>query len=122
MIELNEEEATAFLINIDTENEVQAIAVEEIAGGKGLYIELPNEVTEPGNYQLIIADASVKNMATDRFLPELAFNYTIKSTSTSIKDAKTAKQQINIYNLQGQKIKNIQKGLYIVNGKKVVRK
>jgi hypothetical protein len=79
-------------------------------------------VTEPGNYQLIIADASVKNMATDRFLPELAFNYTIKSTSTSIKDAKTAKQQINIYNLQGQKIKNIQKGLYIVNGKKVVRK
>lgn len=122
MIELNEEEAAAYLINTETESEVQASAVEEIAGGKGLYVELPYEVTEPGTYQLIIADATVKNMATDRFLPELAFNYTIKSTSTSIKDAKTAKQQINIYNLQGQKIKNIQKGLYIVNGKKVVRK
>jgi hypothetical protein len=122
MIELNEEEAAAYLINTETESEVQASAVEEIAGGKGLYVELPYEVTEPGTYQLIIADATVKNMATDRFLPEMAFNYTIKSTSTSIKDAKTAKQQINIYNLQGQKIKNIQKGLYIVNGKKVVRK
>lgn len=120
MIELNEEEAAAFLINTETEAEIEASAVEEIAGGKALYIELPEEVTEPGTYQLVIMDASVKNMATDKFLGELAFDYTISGT-TGILSAVTAKQQGAIYNLQGQKVKNIRKGLYIVNGKKVVR-
>lgn len=120
MIELNEEEAAAFLINTETEAEIEASAVEEIAGGKAFYIELPEEVTEPGTYQLVIMDASVKNMATDKFLGELAFDYTISGT-TGILSAVTAKQQGAIYNLQGQKVKNIRKGLYIVNGKKVVR-
>ena len=92
-----------------------------IAGGKALYVELPNEVTEPGTYQLVIMDATVKNMKEDKFLPELAFDYTVTGVADGIGVVKTNNQKDAIFNLQGQRVKNAQKGLFIVNGKKVVR-
>ena len=121
MVELNEEEVGAFLFNTETEGEVEASVVEVIAGGKALYVELPNEVTEPGTYQLVIMDATVKNMKEDKFLPALAFDYNVTGVADGIGVVKTNNQKDAIFNLQGQRVKNAQKGLFIVNGKKVVK-
>jgi hypothetical protein len=41
---------------------------------------------------------------------------------TSILDAKELNNDGNVYNLNGQRVENAHKGLYIVNGKKVVVK
>ena len=43
-------------------------------------------------------------------------------TTTGIKEVVTLQNSGLIYNLNGQVVKNAQKGLYIINGKKVVRK
>ena len=43
-------------------------------------------------------------------------------TSTGISDVKVDLKNAVIYNMAGQRVQNVQKGLYIVNGKKVVLK
>jgi hypothetical protein len=43
-------------------------------------------------------------------------------TTTSISAVEFDQDNESIYNLQGQKVQNTGKGLYIINGKKVVRK
>jgi hypothetical protein len=42
--------------------------------------------------------------------------------ATGINEVKTMKASNDIYNLKGLKVKNAQKGLYIIGGKKVVMK
>ena len=46
------------------------------------------------------------------------------NVTTAISEVKTNGQQANegIYNLSGQKVQSLKKGLYIINGKKVVKK
>ena len=44
------------------------------------------------------------------------------NVTTGVKTVKAAEQTAAIYNLQGQRVMNAQKGLFIVNGKKVVLK
>ena len=60
-------------------------------------------------------DASRVSLFVDGFL--------VEDEATAITGAKMNAQQENVYNLSGQKINNqLKKGIYIVNGKKVVVK
>ncbi len=63
----------------------------------------------------------VKNGVTT---PEVSQNCKIisRSTPTAINNAKIASEQGVVYNLQGQQVMQPTKGLYIINGKKVVIK
>ena len=63
----------------------------------------------------------VKNGVTT---PEVATNGKViaRSTLTAINTVKAANEQGVVYNLQGQQVMQPTKGLYIINGKKVVIK
>ena len=65
--------------------------------------------------------ASFKNGVTT---PEVATNGKViaRSTLTAINTVKAANEQGVVYNLQGQQVMQPTKGLYIINGKKVVIK
>lgn len=76
MVDVNEDEAVAFLMNTETEEETPA-SIMAIGGGKKVYISLESEVTAPGQYALIIMDGSIQKTIDEKFLPELEFNYTI---------------------------------------------
>lgn len=80
MVELNEDEAFAYLFNEETEEEVEVSYIDVVGGGKKLYIMLSEEITTPGEWQLIVGDATVKNLKENKFLPELTFYYTIEGT------------------------------------------
>ena len=113
------DEAAAILFNTETEAEVEGY-VYAIGGGKAAYISLAQEVTTPGTYQLIILDGSLKKTIDDSFLPELAFDYTISSTDGIMNI--TLNSVSEAYSLNGQKVMKPVKGIFIVNGKKVVIK
>lgn len=113
------DEAAAILFNTETEAEVEGY-VYAINGGKAAYISLAQEVTTPGTYQLIILDGSLKKTIDDSFLPELAFDYTISSTDGIMNI--TLNSVSEAYSLNGQKVMKPVKGIFIVNGKKVVIK
>lgn len=66
-------------------------------------IELP-----AGKVYLEVADASVK-----------AFR--IGGTATAVESVKAAQADGRIFNLAGQRVNKAQKGIYVVNGKKVVK-
>jgi hypothetical protein len=46
----------------------------------------------------------------------------VKETATGISTVKNGQQDDTIYNMQGVRVNHVQKGVYIVNGKKVVVK
>jgi hypothetical protein len=48
--------------------------------------------------------------------------YEAANDTTGITTIATATEQAPVYNMAGQRVMNAQKGLYIVNGKKVVKK
>lgn len=72
----------------------------------------PNNVV--ARYKAYIPAAAAASIS--RF----AFDFE-EETLTGIKAVETTEGQNNIYDLQGRRVMNAQKGLYIVNGKKVVR-
>lgn len=55
-------------------------------------------------------------------LPSASRNFIAIDEATAIKTIETAKMSSEIYNLAGQRVKSAQKGLYIIDGKKVVIK
>jgi hypothetical protein len=69
------EEANAYLFNRETEDEIAA-DVYETGGGTSLYVELNEEITASGEWQLNIEGA--KRMDTDEAV-ELIFDYTIEN-------------------------------------------
>lgn len=75
MVEVNGDEAGATLVNTTTGQEVEAKNVYDIAGKK-VFIEF-DEVTAPGDYELVVMDGCIKKLAGGTFLPELTFHYTI---------------------------------------------
>jgi hypothetical protein len=83
-------------------------------------------VTSAGEIRKAGAGASIKGFRAYFELPEgssarLMFNNG-DGTTTSISAVELDQNNESIYNLQGQKVLNTGKGLYIINGKKVVRK
>ena len=116
MVELGDN-AKAYLFNEETEAEIEADFYE--IGGSKLYVSLSEEVKTPGEWQLNIE--GVKKM--DGTPVELIFAYTIKSTPTGITTVNAdIANGTAVYNMNGQKVQKTQKGLYIVNGKKVMVK
>lgn len=65
-----------------------------------------------------------KYVKNDVVTPEITSCYLVKieATPTAISSVKTANEQGDVYNLQGQQVMQPTKGLYIINGKKVVIK
>ena len=49
------------------------------------------------------------------------FDFDVDGTLTGVDGVETCEGQHSVYDLQGRRVQNAQKGLYIVNGKKVVR-
>ena len=45
----------------------------------------------------------------------------VSGTATAVKGAFAGAQSGAIYNMQGVRVSKVQKGIYIMNGKKVVR-
>ena len=115
------DDAKAYLFNEETEEEINGSVYD--MGGKGVYVMLDKEVTTAGEWQLNIE--GVKKLIDDSDV-ELIFTYTIgQNVVDGVISAKNAADGLNgaaIYNLQGQKLNKAQKGLNIVNGKKMYMK
>ena len=80
--------------------------------------EANGAVTENGELKIKF------NVAADNNISWLSFKNVkfIDQTSVGIQNVNTSKQPESIYNLSGQKVQKAGKGLYIINGKKVVLK
>ena len=65
----------------------------------------------------IVAILVAKSTTANQLLP-----ITIETATTGIQTVNAAAADVNIFNLQGQRLNSVQKGLYIINGKKVMVK
>ena len=60
--------------------------------------------------------------AVSRTLSDVAFAMNVASTPDGIEQLTTNQSQLTIYDLTGRRVEKAEKGIYIVNGKKVVIK
>lgn len=78
-----------------------------------------------GNAEYVVNEACTVNKITFTFNPA-AEGYKVScvfaDVTTGISTVVAATEQAPVYNMAGQRVKNAQKGLYIINGKKVVNK
>lgn len=80
-----------------------------------------------GLYAVTLTDGKFKNNANKAYMPKPAetpasiryFNF--GGTETAIKNIEGAESNSVVYDLSGRRVQNVTKGLYIVNGKKVVK-
>ena len=79
MVDVDNDNVVACLINKETEAEVAA-SVYSISGGKAVYVALDNEVMTPGEYELCIIEGLTKTI-DDSAVPELYFSYTIEGAA-----------------------------------------
>lgn len=113
------------------------IAVDFDAFSSDAVITLDKEINAEGKYTLVVPEATIYNSAyngeeADKgvassgaiYNPELNLHYTV--VLTGIESALAEDAEVEVYDLKGIKVdksmKNLPKGIYIVNGKKVVVK
>ena len=98
-------------------------------------IELDKVVKEDGTYTLVVPAGLAYNSACDPnspdfgvnwgaiYNPEIVLTYTVNSALTGIEGAFADDVEVKVYNLKGvlvaKSLKNLPKGIYVVNGKKV---
>lgn len=68
-----------------------------------------------------VLDANVKLISLGNVKPGDKIAVVVDGGTTALQNAKVAKGSNEIYNLAGQKMKTLRKGLNIVNGKKIVK-
>ena len=73
-----------------------------------------------GQYKAYITASGIADLSTSS-APSADF-ISFDDESTGIKEIQTENGQYTMYNLLGQRVTDNQKGLIIVNGKKVIRK
>lgn len=79
----DEDDARAELFNTETEEVVAEAPIYEVGGNK-LIIVFSEEVTEPGDYLLIIPDGTLQNSRTEEPIGDLDFHYTIGTTPSEL--------------------------------------
>jgi len=117
MLEVREQDLDVFLLNQSSGQKVLPTYVDVIGGGKKIYIAF-DEVTTPGEWQLNVLDGFTRMPGGDS-LPELSFRYTV-AESSSVGHCTAASGAADVISLQGVRVQNPRRGLYIVNGKKTV--
>ena len=113
------------------------ISVDFDAWSSDAVITLDKEITTAGKYTLAVPEATVFNSSyngdeADKgvekfgaiYNPELSFTYNV--VPTGIEGIFAEDAEVKVYNLKGilvaKSLKNLPKGIYIVNGKKVIVK
>ena len=92
--------------------------------GEGYVLSTVNTVT--GFYKALLTDGKFKNNAGKAYLPKPAeasarFISLDFGTETAIESVESVENNAAVYDLSGRRVQKAQKGLYIVNGKKVVK-
>ena len=122
---------------VDAEGNVVTTATMEIVQANGwnsntVKFTLATPITEVGAYTLVIPAATVYNEMYDEYAedfgvnwgaiynPEVRIAYTIAAPD-GINNI-TVNGKAEVYSLDGRKVKNPTKGIYVINGKKVVIK
>ena len=121
--ELNPDDYTAWLENATTTYGFVT------ADGTALVEGTDYEVVEPGKFKFVKAQTEkvhgvMLNSAFPKFTeaaPFVTTEFTVDET-VGIQNVNAADAAGKVYNLQGVEVKQPQKGLYIQNGKKVIRK
>ena len=101
------------------------------AAGQTCYVlSMPADATEPGFYKAALnqeSNTAFKNnankvylpVATDNGAPSLSFVFDTETGIEGVGAAEAGKSAI--HDLSGRRVKGAQKGIYIINGKKVVK-
>ena len=127
-------DATKEVAVVDAEGNVVTTATMEIVQANGwnsntVKFTLAAPITEVGTYTLVIPAATVYNEMYDAYAedlgvswgaiynPEVRIAYTIAAPD-GINNI-TVNGNVEVYTLDGRKVKNPTKGIYVVNGKKV---
>ena len=127
-------DATKEVAVVDAEGNVVTTATMEIVQANGwnsntVKFTLATPITEVGTYTLVIPAATVYNEMYDEYAedfgvnwgaiynPEVRIAYTIAAPD-GINNI-TVNGNVEVYTLDGRKVKNPTKGIYVVNGKKV---
>ena len=138
-----------FVGGLDTSKEIvlKNVAGEVVAKGTAsfddvmyngeLTIELDKTITEAGKYTLVVPEGLAYNSMYNQYgidngiedgaiyNPEIVLNYTVV-ISTGVESVEVANGEVEVYNLNGvlvaKSLSNLPKGVYVVNGKKVVVK
>ena len=105
----------------NTTNVLQIFRAKNAEGKEFTTDDTPISVGEKVTVRGLLQKYIDKNNVT---IPEMAQNGKVisRSTPTAISSVKAASEQGVIYNLQGQQVMQPTKGLYIINGKKVILK
>ena len=92
--------------------------------GEGYVLASKDGVT--GFYKALLTDGKFKNNAGKAYLPKPAeasarFISLDFGTETAIESVESVENNAAVYDLSGRRVQKAQKGLYIVNGKKVIK-
>ena len=110
-----------FTMDLTTTSQFKVVKVEGeaqtwIPDGMGNAYGENGEITADGNYTIYFRPNA--DGGDDWFYNVI---YAVKNTSVGISRMEAEALKGNVYNLNGQKVTKVQKGLYIVNGKKTVK-
>ena len=111
-----------FTMDLTTTSQFKVVKVEGetqtwIPDGMGNAFGENGEIAEDGNYTIYFRPKA--DGGEDWFYNVI---YALKNTSVGISQMEAEALKGNVYNLNGQKVTKVQKGLYIVNGKKTIKK
>ncbi len=108
------------------ENALIGVTKETVVNESGIFVLMAPESSPVGFYKTNATSFTVG--ANTAYLPASVaegrafIGFADEPEVTGINEVKTMKASNDIYNLKGLKVKNAQKGLYIIGGKKVVMK
>ncbi len=114
-----------------TENKLEGTNVDEQITGSAYVLSMP-EGEKVGLYSAKLTDGQFKNNANKAYLPAsavasdarfLVFNFgdDVETGITETENGKVKTENSDVYDLSGRRVQNAQKGIFIVNGKMVVR-
>ena len=111
-----------------TGNKLEGTNVDEQITGSAYVLSMP-EGKDVGLYPAKLTNGQFKNNANKAYLPAsavpsdarfLVFSFG-DDVETGITETENGKVKTEVYDLAGRRVQNAQKGIFIVNGKKVVR-
>jgi len=93
----------------------------ELTEGIAISLQLKAADSMQGNYQVMAENIVLSDVNAQRHEAANANALlTVGSETTGIISIEAAKQQKSVYDMQGRRVNDVKKGVYVVNGKKVV--
>ena len=110
------------LPGVDTMSLIEGHAGHFSVDGNVLTVELESGIYEEGTYTIVLPGFLIISAADGTQFGGLTSTFTVDGTLNGIGNVNAEDGKQVIYDVNGRRVKNAVKGVYIINGKKVLVK